>query len=86
MLAKRGADTVLVQVKQVRSDKVLTVGVDEILKARERYKTNNPTALALITNALRVSSSQDTLAEANGVITLTGENIAKYGEVLGCSL
>ena len=86
LLARKGTDTVLVQVKQVRSDKILTVGVDEILKAKERYKSNNPTSLSLITNAPGVSSSQRQLSKENGVIMLTGENIACYGEVLEQSL
>jgi Holliday junction resolvase-like predicted endonuclease len=82
LLAKRGANTVLVQVKQVRSDKILTVSVEEILKAQERYKSHNPTALALITNAKKLSSAQCVLAGKNDVVILTAEEVANYGAAL----
>ena len=70
------------QVKQVRSDKILTVGVEEILKAQERYKSHNPTALALITNAKKLSSAQCVLAGKNDVVILTAEEVANYGAAL----
>ena len=86
LIAKSGADTVLVQVKQVRSDKILAMGVDEILSARDRYSSHNPTALVLITNAKEVSRSQSDLARQRGVIILTGESVGDFGGQLRARL
>ena len=72
--------------KQVRSDKVLAIGVDEILTAREHYGSQNPTALVLITNAKEVSRSQSDLARQRGVIILTGESIEDFGGNLRAKL
>lgn len=82
LIAKSGTDVVLVQVKQVRSDKVLTNGVQEVLTACERYSSHNPTALVLVTNAKEISRSQSDLARQRGVIILGGASIGSYGETL----
>ena len=86
LVAKKGANTILVQVKQVQSDKILDRGVDDIIKAQERYKSYNPTALALITNAIRINSSQTELAKRNNVVVLTGKDISRFGESLSLTL
>jgi len=86
LIAKSGPDVVLVQVKQVRSDKVLTNGIEEILNARDRYSSHNPTALALITNAKEVSRSQSDLARQRSVIILTGDVLGDFGGSLRAKL
>jgi hypothetical protein len=86
LIAKSGADTVLVQVKQVRSDKILAMGVDEILSARDRYSSHNPTVLVLITNAKEISRSQSDLARRREVIILTGEVVGDFGGSLRAKL
>ena len=82
LVAKSGSTVALCQVKQVRSDKILTEGVDEIIKSKERYKSHNPTDLVLVTNAREISSSQRRLAESNNVIILAGNETLNYGERL----
>lgn len=82
LIAKSGQSVVLCQVKQVRSDKTLMEGVDEIVKARGRYESQNPTHLVLVTNAKELAPTQARLAQANGVILLLGGSISHYGEAL----
>lgn len=82
LIAKSGAHTALVQVKQVRTDKILAIGVDEILSARDRYSSHNPSALVLVSNAKKISRSQSDLARQQGVIVLTGDYIEDFGGAL----
>ena len=42
LVAKKGQTVVLCQVKQVRSDKTLQQGVDEIIDSRARYESHHP--------------------------------------------
>lgn len=86
LVAKRGKETILVQVKQVQSDKILDSGVDDIVRARDHYKTYNPTALALITNASRINSVQIELAKRENVIVVNGSDISRFGESLAQKL
>lgn len=82
LIAKKESAVVLCQVKQVRSDKTLMMGVEEIAESKERYSAQNPSHLALITNALNVSARQQELARQHGVLILNGEHIAEYGSEL----
>jgi HJR/Mrr/RecB family endonuclease len=82
LIAKKGSIVVLCQVKQVRSDKTLSHGADEILDARERYLSHSPTHLALITNARQISGPQRKLAREHEVLVLSAESLAHYGEAL----
>ena len=82
LIAKSGESIILCQVKQVRSDKSLMQGVDEIIKAKSRYESQKPTHLALVTNAKNVAPMQARLAHSNDVILLLADSIARYGEAL----
>ena len=82
LIVKDEKITILCQIKQVRSDKSLQDGVDEVLYAKNRYSSHNPSHLCLITNALNLSRSQMKLANDNNVIVLAGDKIDKYGEML----
>ena len=82
LIAKKESQVVLCQVKQVMSDKTLADGVDEIIESRERYQSQRPTALALITNAKRITRTQIALAARHNVYVLLGNSIENYGEGL----
>lgn len=82
LIAERDGHVILCQVKQVRSDKTLQQGVDEILTAKKRYQSRTPTHLALITNAMKLARRQSRLAEDNEVICVTGKDVDHYGEAL----
>ena len=64
--------------QQVRFDKILARGVDEILSARDRYSSHNPIALVLIAHAKKFRSQSD-LARQRGVIILIGESVNDFG-------
>ena len=68
------------------SDKTLANGVDEVIESRERYESQTPSSLALITNAKRVTNSQEALAKQHNVLIIQGQSIANYGEVLKSEL
>jgi len=82
LIAKNGSENVLCQVKQVRTDKALMIGVEEIIGSKEKYISQNPTHLVLITNAKEISNSQRNLALRNNVIILSGDDVQNYGEAL----
>lgn len=82
LIAKSGQVVVLCQVKQVRSDKSLMEGVDEIIKAKSRYRSQSPTHLVLVTNAKELASTQVRRATSGEVILLLGDSIAHYGQAL----
>lgn len=82
LIAKKGKHVILIQVKQVQSDKTCAIGVRDVLNASERYKYQRPTKLALITNAKMVTKAQADLATAKGVIILRGDSIDNYGGAL----
>ena len=86
LVAKKGQSVVLCQVKQVRSDKTLQQGVDEIIDARARYESHNPSHLALITNAKAISGAQNTLARQKSVIVLDAQALAHFGYSLAGQL
>jgi HJR/Mrr/RecB family endonuclease len=82
LVAKSGDDVILCQVKQVRSDKVLAQGVEEIVAAQARYSSKKPTKLVLITNAKSMTSGQIRLAKNNNVLILNGNDLEHYGSAL----
>jgi superfamily II DNA or RNA helicase/Holliday junction resolvase-like predicted endonuclease len=82
LIAKSGEVVVLCQVKQVRSDKALMEGVEEVIKAKSRYQSQNPTHLVLVTNAKELASSQVRMADGSDVILILGDSIAHYGQAL----
>jgi hypothetical protein len=82
LIAKKGSKIVLCQCKQVRSNKVLTQGVDDILGSKAAYKRHEPTNLCLITNALQISRPQTDLASENQVIVANGTKINYFGQFL----
>jgi hypothetical protein len=82
LIAKSGSEVILCQVKQVRSDKVLAQGVEDIIKADLHYTSQNSTRLILITNALSVTSGQMKLAKDNNVLIFYGNDMEHYGEAL----
>lgn len=84
LIAKMRDKTVLCQVKQVRSAKVLSRGIEEIILAKARY--SNPTDLLLITNALALTPNQKALALREGVIIICGDYIDSFGSRLMNSL
>jgi len=86
LVLSQGEHVVLCQVKQVMSDKTLANGVGEVIESRERYESQNPSSLALITNAKRVTNSQEALAKQHNVLIIKGQSIANYGEVLKSEL
>ena len=80
LIASIAGSRILCQVKQVRSDKALTNGVEQILDAKPRFE--NADRLALITNAMCLTKSQQELARKANVIVICGEAIKNYGAVL----
>lgn len=83
IVAKRGQVVALCQVKQVRSEKTLMDGgVAEIVSAKKRYTSHNPTHLVLITNARDISSPQKSLATKERVLVLTAGQVKDYGHAL----
>lgn len=84
LIARIGDTTVLCQVKQVRSPKVLNRGVEEIVQAKSRFDYSN--ALLLITNALSLTLAQRNLAQKEDVIVICGDSIDTFGSVLIDSL
>jgi superfamily II DNA or RNA helicase/Holliday junction resolvase-like predicted endonuclease len=86
LIVSKGGQVVLCQVKQVMSDKTLADGVEEVIESRERYRSHNPSALALITNAKRITKSQMELAKRNGVLLIFGHSIFNYGDALNLQL
>ena len=82
LIAKDANHVILCQVKQVQSDKVLGVGVDEIIKAKKKYASRSPTHLAIITNAQALTRTQVTLARNQNVFILDGGAVQHYGQAL----
>ena len=80
LIASIAGSTMLCQVKQVRSNKVLTDGVEDILNAKGRFEKADK--LVLITNAMSVTRSQQELARKGNVIVICGEAIENYGSFL----
>ena len=80
LIAKLGDRTILCQVKQVRSAKVLNRGVEEIIQAKPRFSDSN--GLLLITNAMSLTASQKNLALREGVIAICGDHIDSFGSTL----
>lgn len=86
LVAKKGDRIILCQIKQVRSDKALGSGVNEILNAKGRYKSQVPSDLALITNARTVTKSQKSLASEHSIKIILGNSVQDYGAALIASL
>lgn len=82
LIAKKDTSIILCQIKQVMSDKSLSEGVEEIISANARYASQEPNALALITNAKKITRSQMHLAKENNVIIVLGDSISNYGLAL----
>jgi len=82
LIASNNKHTVLVQCKQVMSDKKLSEGVDEIIQSFDRYQSKKPTALALITNAKSLSKTQTALASKHDVMLILGGSIDRIGDAL----
>jgi HJR/Mrr/RecB family endonuclease len=80
LIASIAGSTILCQVKQVRSNKVLSNGVEQILDARYRFESAD--RLVLITTARSVTKSQQELARKASVIVICGEAIENYGAFL----
>jgi len=80
LIAKLGDKTVLCQVKQVRTAKVLNRGVEEIIQAKSRFSDSD--YLLLITNAMSLTASQKNLALREGVIVICGDRIDSFGQAL----
>jgi Holliday junction resolvase-like predicted endonuclease len=80
LIVKLGDRTILCQVKQVRSDKVLNEGVEEVINAKSRY--TDSTALLLITNAKTLTRGQKNLARNEGVMVICGNCIENFGAAL----
>lgn len=57
-------------------------GVDEIIKAKSRYRSQSPTHLVLVTNAKELASTRVRRASSGEVILLLGDSIAHYGQAL----
>jgi hypothetical protein len=73
-------EKLLCQVKQVRLDKILTNGIQEILEAKSRF--DNTTRLVLFTNSRSVANDQQQLAIKSNVIVICGDAIEDYGSAL----
>jgi Holliday junction resolvase-like predicted endonuclease len=80
LIARLGHTTILCQVKQVRSAKILNRGVEEIIQAKSRFSDFSHTLL--ITNATSLTSSQRNLATREGVIVICGDCIDSFGPTL----
>lgn len=80
LTAEINGNRVLIQCKQVRRAKTLLSGVGEIIDARSSYKDCQH--LALITNALSISSSEKALANEHKVILLLGDSVEDFGDKL----
>ena len=72
----------IIQCKQVRSDKVLQQGVDEVINALTKYSSHNPTHSAVITNAYKLTSSETKKALDAHVILIKGSDSSDCGAIL----
>ena len=82
LLANFQEFSILCQIKQVQSDKVLLNGISEIIDAGNFYSSHMPTHLALLTNARAISGNEKKKANDNNVIVLNADHIDKYGQSL----
>lgn len=80
LIAEINDKNIICQIKQVRSKKTLSHGVDEIISAKSRFSKAN--MMCLITNSLRITSSQRKLAREKSVILILGESIEEIGNTL----
>ena len=80
LIAEMHNKNIICQVKQVRSPKTLSHGVEEIVAAKCRYPAAN--TLCLITNSKKVTGAQRTTAKKEGVILILGGSIQDIGLVL----
>ena len=80
LLASFSGKDFLCQVKQVRRDKVLNNGVEQIIAAQARFAKAE--RLVLITNALSITGPQQDLARQHGVVVILGGSINKIGPEL----
>ena len=80
LLASFSGKDFLCQVKQVRRDKVLNNGVEQIIAAQARFAKAE--RLVLITNALSITRPQQALARQHGVVVILGGSINKIGPEL----
>ena len=80
LVAVINSSTLLCQVKQVRSPKVLNNGVEQVIAAKLRFERSN--GMVLVTNALSITKAQQELAREAGVIVICGDAIGSFGSSL----
>jgi hypothetical protein len=80
LIAEINGSTLLCQVKQVRSPKVLNNGVEQVIDAKPRFERSN--GMVLVTNALSITRAQQELARQAGVIVICGDAIGSFGSSL----
>jgi HJR/Mrr/RecB family endonuclease len=80
LIAEINGSTLLCQVKQVRSPKVLNNGVEQVLNSKPRFERSN--GMVLVTNALSITKAQQELAREAGIIVICGDAIGSFGSSL----